>query len=374
MAEAYGKLTGRPGVCIVTRGPGATHASVGVHTAFQDSTPMILLVGQVSSVQEEREAFQEIDYRRMFGPLAKWVAQIDRVDRIPELIARAYTTACAGRPGPVVLALPEDMLAAASDAADAPPFQRIQPQPGGVGSRVAARAARAGRAAVRDHRRRRLDAGAPRPTCRRFLEANALAGGRGVPPAGRDRQRLAELRRRRRHRHQPGARRTGARRRPAARRRAAARRDDDLRLHAARRAATAADARARASRRRGARPRLPGRPADPLGHGAVRRGGPRPARRAALGGLDGAGAGRLRGVAAARADARAGRPRRLPRAPARRASRTRSSPTAPATSRSGCTASGASTTTRASSRRRAARWATACRPRSPRRACCRTAT
>jgi acetolactate synthase I/II/III large subunit len=129
MAEAYGKLTGRPGICMVTRGPGATQAAVGVHTAFQDSTPMILLVGQVSSVQEEREAFQEIDYRRMFGQLAKWVAQIDHVDRIPELIARAFTTACAGRPGPVVLALPEDMLGAVSDAADAPPFRRIQPSP-----------------------------------------------------------------------------------------------------------------------------------------------------------------------------------------------------------------------------------------------------
>ncbi len=129
MAEAYGKLTGRPGVCMVTRGPGATQASVGVHTAFQDSTPLILLVGQVASNQEEREAFQEIDYRRMFGPLAKWVAQIDRVDRVPELLARAYATACAGRPGPVVLALPEDMLAAESDAADAPPFRVIQPSP-----------------------------------------------------------------------------------------------------------------------------------------------------------------------------------------------------------------------------------------------------
>src|SRR6266480_2443913 len=129
MAEAYGKLTGRPGVCVVTRGPGATHASVGVHTAFQDSTPLILLVGQVSSAQEEREAFQEVDYRRMFGPLAKWVAQVDRVDRIPELVARAYATACSGRPGPVVLALPEDMLAGASDAADAPTFRRVQPSP-----------------------------------------------------------------------------------------------------------------------------------------------------------------------------------------------------------------------------------------------------
>jgi len=129
MAEAYGKLTGRPGICMVTRGPGATQASVGVHTAFQDSTPLILLVGQVASSQEEREAFQEVDYRRMFGPLAKWVAQIESVERIPELVARAYTVACAGRPGPVVLALPEDMLSEETDAPDAPRFQVLQPSP-----------------------------------------------------------------------------------------------------------------------------------------------------------------------------------------------------------------------------------------------------
>jgi acetolactate synthase-1/2/3 large subunit len=129
MAEAYGKLTGRPGICMVTRGPGATQAAVGVHTAFQDSTPMILLVGQVASDQEEREAFQEVDYRRMFGPLAKWVAQVDRVERIPELVARAYTTACAGRPGPVVLALPEDMLSAETDATDAARFHVVQASP-----------------------------------------------------------------------------------------------------------------------------------------------------------------------------------------------------------------------------------------------------
>jgi len=133
MAEAYGKLTGRPGVCMVTRGPGATQASVGVHTAFQDSTPLILLVGQVASDQEEREAFQEVDYRRMFGPLTKWVAQVDRADRIPELVARAFTNACAGRPGPVVLALPEDMLAAESDAGDAPRYRVIQPSPSAEG-------------------------------------------------------------------------------------------------------------------------------------------------------------------------------------------------------------------------------------------------
>jgi len=129
MADAYGKLTGRPGIAVVTRGPGATHASVGVHTAFQDSTPLILLVGQVASDQEEREAFQEVDYRRMFGPMAKWVAQIDRVDRVPEYVARAFSTACAGRPGPVVLALPEDMLAAEVDVEDAEPFHIVQPYP-----------------------------------------------------------------------------------------------------------------------------------------------------------------------------------------------------------------------------------------------------
>jgi acetolactate synthase-1/2/3 large subunit len=110
MADAYGKLTGRPGICFVTRGPGATNASAGVHIAFQDSTPMILFIGQVARGMTEREAFQEIDYRRMFGQLAKWVAEIDDAQRIPEMVSRAFHTATSGRPGPVVLALPEDML------------------------------------------------------------------------------------------------------------------------------------------------------------------------------------------------------------------------------------------------------------------------
>jgi acetolactate synthase-1/2/3 large subunit len=130
MADAHGKLTGRPGICLVTRGPGATHASVGVHTAFQDSTPLILLVGQVASDQVEREAFQEVDYRRMFGPLAKWVAQIDRADRIPEYVARAFATATSGRPGPVVLALPEDMLTSEAAVPDARRYVPVQPHPG----------------------------------------------------------------------------------------------------------------------------------------------------------------------------------------------------------------------------------------------------
>ncbi len=129
MAEAYGKLTGTPGICFVTRGPGATHASIGVHTASQDSTPMILFIGQVDSKFIEREAFQEIDYRRMFGSMAKWVAQIDHAERIPEFVARAYQVATSGRMGPVVLSLPEDILFADAATADARPWQRVESAP-----------------------------------------------------------------------------------------------------------------------------------------------------------------------------------------------------------------------------------------------------
>ena len=118
MAEAHGKLTGTPGVAFVTRGPGATNASAGVHIAFQDSTPMILFVGQVPTTQRDREAFQEVDYRQMFGPLAKWVAEIDHIERIPEYISRAFHVAKSGRPGPVVLALPENVLSAEADVKD----------------------------------------------------------------------------------------------------------------------------------------------------------------------------------------------------------------------------------------------------------------
>ena len=110
MAEAYGKLTGNPGIALVTRGPGACHASIGVHIAYQDSTPMILFIGQVSRDSADREAFQEIDYRQMFGSVAKWVVQIEKADRIPEIVSRAFNTAISGRPGPVVVSLPEDML------------------------------------------------------------------------------------------------------------------------------------------------------------------------------------------------------------------------------------------------------------------------
>ncbi len=118
MAEAHGKLSGRPGLAFVTRGPGATNAAIGIHTAAQDSTPMIAFVGQVGGDMVDREAFQEIDYRRMFGGVAKWSAQIDRAERIPEYLAHAYRIAMSGRPGPVVLALPEDMLTAKAECAD----------------------------------------------------------------------------------------------------------------------------------------------------------------------------------------------------------------------------------------------------------------
>src|SRR6266704_2844622 len=130
MAEAMGKLTGRPGICFVTRGPGATNASSGLHIAQQDSTPLILFVGQIAREYREREAFQEMDYRAVFGSVAKWVTEIDDPGRIPELVSRAFYTAMNGRPGPVVIALPEDMLRDRVAVADAAPAEPIETWPG----------------------------------------------------------------------------------------------------------------------------------------------------------------------------------------------------------------------------------------------------
>ena len=121
MAEAQGKMTGEPGICFVTRGPGATNAAAGVHVARQDSTPMILFIGQIDRGHRDREAFQEVDFRAMFGPLAKWAAEIDATERIPEYVARAFRVAVSGRPGPVVLSLPEDVLNAEAEVPDRPP-------------------------------------------------------------------------------------------------------------------------------------------------------------------------------------------------------------------------------------------------------------
>jgi acetolactate synthase I/II/III large subunit len=130
MAEACGKATGRPGICFVTRGPGATNAAAGLHIARQDSTPLILFVGQIARDMREREAFQELDYRAVFGSIAKWATEIDDPARIPELISRAFYVATSGRPGPVVIALPEDMLVERVAVPDAPAFEPVETWPG----------------------------------------------------------------------------------------------------------------------------------------------------------------------------------------------------------------------------------------------------
>src|SRR5580658_2373558 len=127
MAEAHAKLSGRPGVAFVTRGPGATNASIGVQTAYQDSTPLVLFIGQVERDALGREAFQEIDFRAMFAPIAKAVIEIERAHRIPEIVSRAFALAMSGRPGPVVISLPEDVLTERIDVADAPPAPASQP-------------------------------------------------------------------------------------------------------------------------------------------------------------------------------------------------------------------------------------------------------
>ena len=131
MAEAYGKLTGRPGVCFVTRGPGATNASIGVHTARQDSTPMLLFVGQVGLEHRGLEAFQEIEYRSFFDDLAKWVVEVESADEMPAIVDRAFTVACSDRPGPVVVSLPEDVLQATTTVAPGPPVEVVERAPSG---------------------------------------------------------------------------------------------------------------------------------------------------------------------------------------------------------------------------------------------------
>ncbi|MDP6652516.1 MAG: thiamine pyrophosphate-binding protein, partial [Gammaproteobacteria bacterium] len=135
MADAYGKLTHQPGICFVTRGPGATNAAAGVHIAAQDSTPLILFVGQVSRTAAGREAFQEVDYRLMFGSLAKSVEQIEEPSRIPEVVSRAFHIATNGRAGPVVIALPEDMLSEKARVADTGPYQQVEAAPDMAGVR-----------------------------------------------------------------------------------------------------------------------------------------------------------------------------------------------------------------------------------------------
>ena len=182
MAEAYGKLTGRPGICLVTRGPGATNGSIGVHTAYQDSSPMILFIGQVGGDVVEREAFQEVDYRRMFGQMAKWVAQIDRAERIPEYVSHAFHLAVSGRPGPGGAGAARRHARRPRRAAAASrPYRRVKPHPGrGDLQRLREMLTRA-TAAVGHPGRRRLERRARAPT-----SARSWSGGTCRPPAPSD--------------------------------------------------------------------------------------------------------------------------------------------------------------------------------------------
>ena len=250
-AEAYGKLTGRPGVCLVTRGPGATHAAVGVHTAYQDSTPMILLVGQVPRGIRGREAFQEVDFARVLRPLAKGgLADRRRRRGSPSIVAAHSRSRPPGRPGPVVLALPEDVLAEEADVEDAAPSRSRSPRrrprtlarPRELSPRRSARSSSSARAAGRADRPR---------TSLAFAEANELPGRVRVPLAGLRRQPLAELRRRARSRRSTRSSRQRIRDADLlARARRPARRGPDARVHARRAAAPAPDARPRPPRSR----------------------------------------------------------------------------------------------------------------------------
>jgi acetolactate synthase-1/2/3 large subunit len=176
MAEAQGKLTGRPGVAFVTRGPGATNASAGVHVARQDSTPMVLFVGQIARGDRDREAFQEVDYRAMFGPIAKWVAEIDDTARIPEYVGRAFEVAMSGRPGPVVLALPEDVLSGSAEARDlAPAPERLLPDLSQTAARIMERLGQAERPLV--------VVGGPHWSTRAAADLARFAEAQGLPVA-----------------------------------------------------------------------------------------------------------------------------------------------------------------------------------------------
>lgn len=176
MAEAHGKLTGTPGLCVVTRGPGATNASAGVHVAMQDSTPMILLVGQIDRGHRDREAFQEVDFRAMFGPLAKWAAEVDATERLPEYIGRAWDLALSGRPGPVVLSLPEDVLNGFADVPDLRgPTPRAQPE--------WAPAARAAMAVIAEAERPLVVVGGPHWSARAARDLERFAEAQGLPVA-----------------------------------------------------------------------------------------------------------------------------------------------------------------------------------------------
>ena len=204
MAEAVGKATGRPGVCFVTRGPGATNASPGIHIARQDSTPLVMFVGQVARDMREREAFQELDYRAVFGSMTKWATEIDDPARVPEIVSRAFYTAANGRPGPVVVSLPEDMLTERIAIDDAPAFTPIETSPGAGGDGEVRKASRRSARADLDPRRQPLVAGGFRQG--RALRAEAMRCRCARPSAAcTSSTRCSLLRRRSRHRPEPEA-------------------------------------------------------------------------------------------------------------------------------------------------------------------------
>ena len=200
MAEAWGKITGEPGICFVTRGPGAANAMSGLHVARQDSTPMLTFVGMPASGHEDREAFQEIEIKQLFSSLVKWSAVIRQTERIPEYVSHAMHVARSGRPGPVVLGLPEDMLSADFDAVDAKPARIAESHPGTEDMAAAAGEARQGHATADDHRRARLERRRPEGagSLRRPLRS---AGSASLPLSGLLRQPASLLCRLRRHRH-----------------------------------------------------------------------------------------------------------------------------------------------------------------------------
>ncbi len=204
MAEAVGKVTGRPGVVFCTRGPGATNASPGIHIAKQDSTPLIVFVGQVAREMREREAFQELDYRAVFGSMAKWATEIDDPARIPEIVSRAFYTACNGRPGPVVVALPEDMLVERVAVPDAPAFEPVETWPGLADMAKLQKLLWAAKSPIVLVGGSRWSEAAVR-FARPLRRALRGAGRHHVPPHPSDRHAASELRRRRRPRHQSEA-------------------------------------------------------------------------------------------------------------------------------------------------------------------------
>ncbi len=276
MAEAVGKATGRPGVVFCTRGPGATNASPGIHIAKQDSTPLIVFVGQVGREMREREAFQELDYRAVFGTMAKWATEIDDPARIPEIVSRAFYTACNGRPGPVVIALPEDMLVERVAVPDAPAFEPVETWPGLADMAKLQKLLWAAKSPI-------VLAGGSRWSEAAVASLARFAERFAVPVATTFRRthlidsHASELFRRRRPRHQPEAARAHQGVRPDRADRRAARRNPLAELFAARHSGAAADAGACASRRRGAWPRLSSASRDPRGADRLCRGAGGPA-------------------------------------------------------------------------------------------------